>query len=492
MVRKGDFDMEIKNDYDVIVVGGGAAGFTAAYQASHRGLSVLVVEKGHNTGGSGEYIEGAFAVDSYLQKEHHVKLTKEDVLNEELNYSHYRADTKVWQEYIAASADIIKWLKDLGVEYLDVAPLGSGYRTWHLFKGLGKAVIHNVLEPKAKEQGTDVVTSTTVTKVNLDQDGQVTSVVLENLATHSQKTVATKAVVLATGGYLNNQELIKNETHYDPDQLIPVNSEKNTGDGLKLAWAAGAQKYAMGTAMLFGGYLKDHTKPGYVYRYSELNGAADQQSLLWVNENGERFVNEEVVDNFALAGNALFTQGKVFTILDQSTIDYLNDEHIYKPMGTWDYHDTRLPHLKEEIQQAFAENAPYLTKANSVHELAQKIGLVDLEKTVTRYNQLAHDGQDLDFGKKADFMIPVENGPFYAIELGIGAFCTMGGLKTDTEHKVLDKDGKPITGLYAAGNDAAGMLIGDTYGPNMPGTEAGFVFYSGKHVANVIYDQIKG
>lgn len=484
--------MKTKEKYDIIVVGGGAAGFTTAYQASHRGLSVLVVEKGRNTGGSGEYIEGAFAVDSYLQKEHDVKLTKKDVLDEELNYSHYRADTQVWKEYIDASAGIIKWLKDLGVEYLDVAPLGSGYRTWHLFKGLGKSVIHDVLEPKATSQGTDVLTSTTVTKLNLDNNGKIESVDLEDLTDHSKKTIATKAVVLATGGYLNSKDLIKNKTHYDVEQLIPVNSEKNTGDGLKLAWAAGAQKYAMGTAMLFGGYLKDHTKPGYVYRYSELNGAADQQSLLWVNENGNRFVNEEVVDNFALAGNALFTQGKVFTILDQSTIDHLTNDQIYKQMGTWDYRDTRLPHLKEEMQKAFEEHAPYLTKADSIHELAQKVGLVGLEKTIERYNQLAHDGKDADFGKKADFMIPVENGPFYAIELGVGAFCTMGGLKTNTEHKVLDKAGKPIAGLYAVGNDAAGVLIGDTYGPNMPGTEAGFVFYSGKHTANVIYEQING
>lgn len=484
--------MKTKEKYDIIVVGGGAAGFTTAYQASHRGLSVLVVEKGRNTGGSGEYIEGAFAVDSYLQKEHDVKLTKKDVLDEELNYSHYRADTQVWKEYIDASAGIIKWLKDLGVEYLDVAPLGSGYRTWHLFKGLGKSVIHDVLEPKATSQGTDVLTSTTVTKLNLDNNGKIESVDLDDLTDHSKKTIATKAVVLATGGYLNSKDLIKNKTHYDVEQLIPVNSEKNTGDGLKLAWAAGAQKYAMGTAMLFGGYLKDHTKPGYVYRYSELNGAADQQSLLWVNENGNRFVNEEVVDNFALAGNALFTQGKVFTILDQSTIDHLTNDQIYKQMGTWDYRDTRLPHLKEEMQKAFEEHAPYLTKADSIHELAQKVGLVGLEKTIERYNQLAHDGKDADFGKKADFMIPVENGPFYAIELGVGAFCTMGGLKTNTEHKVLDKAGKPIAGLYAVGNDAAGVLIGDTYGPNMPGTEAGFVFYSGKHTANVIYEQING
>jgi fumarate reductase flavoprotein subunit len=478
--------MEIKDQYDVVIVGGGAAGFATAYEASHHNLSVLVVEKSDKTGGSGEYIEGAFAVGSYLQKKHNVQLTKEEVLDEELNYSHYRADTQVWKEYIDASAGMIKWLHDIGVEYLDVEPLGSGYRTWHLFKGLGKSVIHDVLEPKAIKQGADIVTSTNVTKINLDSNGQVTSLNIEDLSNHTTKTISTKAVVLATGGYLNNKKLIKSDTHYDENQLIPVNAEVNTGDGLKLAWDIGAQKYAMGTAMLFGGYLKDHTKPGYVYRYSELNGAADQQSLLWVNENGDRFVNEEVVDNFALAGNALFTQGKVFTILDQSTIDHLNDVKLYKAMGTWDYQDTKLPHLKDEIQKALEQKAPYITRADTVKELSKQVGLPDLVQTVNKYNQMAREGKDQDFGKKADFMIPVENGPFYAFALGIGAFCTMGGLKTNADHKVLDKNGKVIPGLFAAGNDAAGMLIGDTYGPNMPGTEAGFVFYSGKHVADVI------
>ncbi|WP_103660686.1 FAD-dependent oxidoreductase [Lactobacillus sp. HT06-2] len=478
--------MKLKNNYDVIIVGGGAAGFAAAYEASHKGLSVLVVEKGHTLGGSGNYIEGAFAVDSFMQKKHSdYHLTKEEALNEELTYSHYKADTNTWKQFIDGSAAIIKWLKNLGVEYFDVEPLGSGARTWHLFKGRGDAVINQVLAPKAKEQGTDILTSTEVTNL-ITTDGQVTGVEIKDLKSSETTQVSGKNIILATGGYLNNKDMIAKYTNYDANQLIPVNSNKNTGDGLSLAWKAGAQRYAMGMAMLFGGYIKDPDKPTYVYRYDELNGAANQQSLLWVNETGKRFVNEEVVDNFAEAGNALFTQNEFYTILDQSTIDHLQNDSLYKAMGTYDYHDTKLPHLQEEIDKELAANAKYLTKADSIEELAKKLSLPDLPATIKRYNQLAQEGKDVDFGKQNRFMVPVENGPFYAIKQGVGAFCTMGGLKINLDNQVLDQNGAPIKGLYAVGNDAAGMLIGDTYGPNMPGTEAGYCFFSGKHTADVI------
>lgn len=481
--------MALKNTYDVVVVGGGASGFAAAYEAAHKGMSVLVVEKGRNLGGSGNYIEGAFAVDSFMQKKHpDYHLTKEDALNEELNYSHYKADTNTWKQYIDGSADIIKWLKDLGVEYFDVEPLGSGARTWHLFKGRGDAVINDILAPKAKEAGADVLTSAKVTKL-INEDGHVTGVKIEDLENDKKFTVNAKHVILATGGYLNNKEMIADYTNYNADQLIPVNSNKNTGDGLSLAWDAGAQRYAMGMAMLFGGYIKDPDKPSYVYRYDELNGAANQQSLLWVNENGQRFVNEEVVDNFAEAGNALFTQNKFYTILDQKTVDHLQNKGLYKAMGTYDYHDDKLPHLQEEIDKELAVGAKYLTKADNIEELAKKLNLPELVETVKHYNEMAHNQKDTDFGKDAKFMIPVEDGPVYAIEQGVGAFCTMGGLKINLDNQVLDKNGKVIDGLYAVGNDAAGMLIGDTYGPNMPGTEAGYCFFSGKHVADVIADK---
>ncbi len=102
--------------------------------------------------------------------------------------------------------------------------------------------------------------------------------------------------------------------------------------------------------------------------------------------------------------------------------------------------------------------------------------------TIARYNGFAANGEDEDFGKEADYLVAVEQGPFYAFKLNIGAFCTMGGLKVNVNNEVEDEKGKVIPGLYAAGNDASG-LTGDTYGPNMPGTCAGYAFYSGRNAA---------
>ena len=479
------------DQYDLVIVGGGASGFAAAYEAGAKNLKTLLVEKGHTTGGSGEYVEGIFAVDSSLQKEAGVTLTKEQVLNEELSYSHYKADTASWKEYIDESADVIDWLKKLGAEYIDVQPLGSGFQTWHLFKGLGKQVIHGVLEPQAIKLGVEIITSVEATQLNLGADKQIESIELTS-PDGSKKVVSTKAVILATGGYLNNKDLIKTDTQYDADRLIPVNSGKNTGDGLQLAWKVGAKKYAMGMAMLFGGYIKDDQKPAYVYRYSEMNGAVTQQSLLWVNETGKRFVNEEVVDNFSLAGNALTTQNKVYTVLDQATIDRLTDKGLLKAMGTWDYREPVLPNLKSEVKQALADKSTFITQADSIEELASKLALPDLPATVSRYNQLANNKQDDDFDKDPKYLVPVAEGPFYAFELGVSAFCTMGGLKVNLQNEVLDTQGQVIDGLYAVGNDAAGVLIGDTYGPNMPGTEGGYSFYSGRKAVRELATKLNG
>ncbi|AKP67280.1 FAD-dependent oxidoreductase [Companilactobacillus ginsenosidimutans] len=477
--------------YDLVIIGAGASGFTAAYQAAKNGLSVVVLEKGRHTGGSGDWVEGIFAVDSKMQKAKNVELTKDEVLNEELEYSHYEADTNSWKQYIDHSAEMIDWLKDLGVKYVDVKGLGSGHVTWHLMEGNGKQAIHTAIEPNTVKAGAEIVTSVAAKSLIKDDQGKICGVEIQDQADRHTEKINTRAVIIATGGYLNNQQLIDQDTNYNAKQLIPVNSGKNTGDGLKLAWDVGAQKYRMGMAMLFGGYVKDTTNPSYIYRTSDMNGAVTQQSLLWVNEKGDRFTNEEVVDNFAHAGNALFTQNKIFAVIDQGTIDHLMNVGLYKDMGTYFTTQKTLDGLQKEIDDSLDKKLPFIYKAETLADLGEKADLPNLEKTIDRYNQLSQKGEDTDYHKNSKFMVSLEKGPYYAFELGIGAFCTMGGLKVDLDNRVLDNDGQVIDGLYAAGNDAAGMLVGDTYGPNMPGTEGGYAFYSGRHSANTVAKYLK-
>ncbi|MCT6892457.1 MAG: FAD-binding protein, partial [Lactobacillus sp.] len=166
-------------------------------------LKTLLVEKGKTTGGTGNYVEGVFAADSELQKKDNATLNKEELLKEELTYSHYKADGKMWQKYIANAGKNVSWLEDHGAEIGMVANLGSGARTWHLFKGRGHDAIHNGLEPYAKKKGITIATLTRVTDLKKNADGTY-DVTLTDVIEKVTKVVNAKNVVLATGGYLND------------------------------------------------------------------------------------------------------------------------------------------------------------------------------------------------------------------------------------------------------------------------------------------------
>ena len=130
------------------------------------------------------------------------------------------------------------------------------------------------------------------------------------------------------------------------------------------------------------------------------------------------------------------------------------------------------------------------TAAQTVEELAEKLDLPDLSKTIRQYNVVAENGEDTEFEKPSNYLQSIEKGPFYAFELGVGAYCTMGGLRVNRKNQVLNEKGQPITGLYAAGSDASGVLVGDTYGVNVPGSEAGYCIYSGRVAADKIAENL--
>ena len=106
-----------EDQYDVVVVGSGAAGFSAGLTAVQGGQKTLVLEKGRITGGSSNYTEGLFAVNSSLQKAKGIKVSGTDVLKEEVEYSQYKADARIWRNYVDGSAENVDWLQAQGVEF---------------------------------------------------------------------------------------------------------------------------------------------------------------------------------------------------------------------------------------------------------------------------------------------------------------------------------------------------------------------------------------
>ncbi|MDF7682009.1 FAD-binding protein [Lactobacillus sp. ESL0679] len=467
-----------KAHYDLVIVGGGLSGLTAAVSAGENHLDTLIIEKGRTLGGDGNYVEGAMGVDSYLQKQEEIEIDPTQLLQDELNYSHYEANAPHLKKFINQSGAIIDWLHDLGVDFVKVGPQGKSWPTIHTFTGGGQAVIATLLA-KVNECGIEIVTSISAQKI-LQHNGHVSGLMIKNEATGQMRELAADDVILATGGYIDNPELVKKRTPLN-SRLLSVSDGKSTGDGMQLAWQAGAEHYQMGAIQYGGGAIFDKTRPPFMHMASQLAAAATQEAILWVNERGDRFVNEDVNDNMCHAGSSILTQARTFSILDQAAVDHLTDVGLYKELGNSPVSPEKLDNLTTEIEHDLKNNEKYLTKADSIADLADKLNLPNLESTIERYNEVASQGKDSDFGKAADYLTPLKKGPYYAVELGVGMACALGGIRVDNDNEVLNSYGYPLEGLYAVGNDAAGMLVGDTYAVTLPGSTAGYAAFSGRN-----------
>ncbi|ETY72630.1 fumarate reductase [Lactiplantibacillus fabifermentans T30PCM01] len=464
--------------YDLVIVGGGLSGLVAAVSAREQQLSTLVLEKGRSIGGDGNYVEGAMGVDSYLQKAAGIDINPTELLQDELAYSHYEANAPHLKKYIDASGGVIDWLHNLGVKFAKVGPQGKSWSTIHTIAGGGHAAVQT-LYANATQAGAEFVTSVSAQRLQ-QHDGHVTGVVIMDENTGQTHEIAAKNVLLATGGYVDNPDLVKTRVA-DNHRLMAVSDGKSTGDGMQLAWQVGAKHYSMGAIQYGGGAIYDKTQPPFVHMASQLAAAATQEAILWVNERGERFVNEDVNDNMCHAGSAILTQARTFSILDQAAVDHLTNVGLYKEVGNSPISPEKFDQLTSEIDDTLKQHAKYLTSAATLAELAEKLNLPALPATVARYNDIVAHGQDADFGKAADYLTGLHQGPFYGVELGVGMACALGGLRVDNQNAVLNDHGYPVPGLYAVGNDAAGMLVGDTYAVTLPGSTAGYAAFSGRN-----------
>lgn len=472
------------NEYDLVIVGAGLSGLCAAVAAQEKNLHTLVIEKGRSLGGDGNYVEGAMGVDSYLQKQENINIDPVELLQDELQYSHYEASAPHLKKYIDDSGNTIDWLHQLGVKFAKVGKQGKSWPTIHTFEGGGHAAIKVLLSHLQENNLVEIVTSLSAQKL-LKNNGHISGLIVMDEATGEEREIKANNIILATGGYVDNPALVKKHINFT-SRLMSVSDGKSTGDGMQLAWQVGADQYRMGAIQYGGGAIYDKTRPPFVYMASQLAVAATQEAILWVNKRGERFVNEDVNDNMCHAGDAILTQARVFSILDQSTIDHLANVGLYKEIGNSPVSPDKLDNLKDEISGYLKQHVKFLTQADSVDELATKLNLPELKDTIEHYNDLVQKGQDTDFGKAKEYLTPLEQGPYYAVELGVGMACALGGLKVDNQNQVLNSHGYPVPGLFAIGNDAAGMLVGDTYAVTLPGSTAGYAAFSGRNAVKSI------
>lgn len=480
--------IEFDAEYDVVVVGSGASGLSAAVQAAHNGLRVALLEKMDHIGGSSAFAEGHAAFESDEQIKRGITVTKDQGFNTLVNYSHWRADSDIVSRFVENAATTITKLRDAGVEYQEVIGIHPDdpdqLETWHIPKGEVAGAL-DVLVAEARRSGVDIFLQTPARHI-LQQDGRVIGIVAED-SEGQQVHLGAKAVVVGTGGYAANPEMFNTYSRFKiGEQLINVGNPGNTGDGLTMMFEAGAVPFqSIGTALLFpvvrGKTPSSHTT------------CAGLQPYLWVDKDGHRFVNEICALEFGDAGDVVagLPGAYYWAILDSSQIRHLVDDGNEIGLGIYIRTHEKLTNLPTEITQD-VDGDFEVYRAETLADLAGQIGVESavLVGEIDEYNGFCDVGRDTRFHKDARYLLPLAEGPYYALKMETGVMVTMGGIKIDDHMRCLDANGQVIPGLYSVGCDAGG-LYGESYALPINGASNGFAFTSGWLAADDITDALK-
>ncbi len=451
---------EVPADADVAVVGSGATGLAAALTLAEGGAKVVVFEKQRSLGGTSNFFQGTFAVESDMQRARYVDYTRDQCFKATMDSSHWRANPHLVRAIINESGPTIRWLQDQGVVFTDATiNMPDSPLTYHVIKGKGEAVVKALVD-KAKSKGVVFMPGTPVVAL-LREGGRISGVIVNS--DDEEMDVAVKAVVIASGGYANNKEWVKRYTGYELGvNLFPVGNTGKTGDGLRMAWELGAAEEGVGTIEMFRvAPVGDEFAMG-----CQLEQASAQPDL-WVTSRGKRFCDEAITFWDTPVGNAqgrYKSDGYTYSIFDDSIIDRLEERGLDRGVGMDFPPGFKLTELRREIQAALDNKSTEVFAADSLAELASQLEIdpATLTATVDEYNRYCAQGYDELFAKDPRYLRPLTGPQFYATRARTVFLGTMGGLRVTGRLEVLDKKDDVIPGLYAGGFDVGGMY-GDSY-----------------------------
>ncbi|MGN0294005.1 MAG: FAD-dependent oxidoreductase [Lachnospiraceae bacterium] len=475
---------------DVVVVAAGPAGLAAAITAAENDLKVVILEKMNGTGGTANMGMGPLGIETSIQKKSFNEITMEEAMDMHMTYTHFRADEKLVKAYFEKSADTIDWLMDMGVEFAGAFRyFRESAATWHIVKPengkIGPRAAGTMVKrmtERARELGVEILLETPAEEIIME-NGRAVGVTAKT-SSGEMIEVRGKAVIVATGGFGNNAEMVKQELGLRMcEDFYPFQIPGITGDGLRMMWKVGAMKYGANIETIF--QIPDNLN-WYV-----INAAMRQPALL-VNQNGVRFMNEGYMGNTTFTGNALALQpGRyAYCIMDRKLIRYYkkNGPDIVSLVHSAECFD----HFDEQAKQAVEQNYPGYFEADTIEELAEKMGIDPdvLADTLDEYNDMCISGRDTLFYKNPRYLHELTGkGGFIAAKFYLSAYGTVGGVRIDEHCQVLDEDLNPVAGLYSAGSDA-NTIYGDSYNFNLPGNTMGFAVNSGRIAGESVSDYI--
>jgi fumarate reductase flavoprotein subunit len=468
----------IPEQADVAVIGSGAAGLAAALTLAEGGAKVVVFEKQRSLGGTSNFFQGTFAVESDMQRERYVDYTRDECFKNTMDYSHWRANPRLVRAIVDESGPTIGWLQSQGVVFTDATiNMPESPLTYHVVKGRGEAVVKALVD-QLKSKGATILPGTPVVSV-LQEANRVSGVIAE--ADGEEVEMAAKVVVIASGGFANNKEWIKKYTGYDLGvNLFPVGNTGKSGDGVRMAWEVGAAEEGVNTIEMF------RVAPtGDEFAMGCNLEQASAQPDLWVTARGERFCDETITFWDTPVGNAqgrYMKDGCTYSIFDDSIVQRLMERGLDKGVGVEFPPGYQLTNLRNEIQAALDHGSTEVFAADSIDELATQLQMdpVALKATIDEYNRYCAQGHDELFAKDPRYLRPLVGPKFYATRARTVFLGTMGGIKVTGRLEVLDKKDNVIPGLYAGGFDAGGMY-GDSYPiKSSSGLASSFALNSGR------------
>ncbi len=493
-------------DVDVAVVGAGGAGVAAALAARQHGASVALIEKTISPLGASTFAGGMFAGDSQQQKEKNAVVSKKWLYDEYMDASQGYMNSILVRRIIDESGKTVDWLNENGaIMKLVDAGTGGSYdhigmpATLHGYQEGGTKAVTKLIE-KFKSLGGQMYFGFAGQRLLQDENGNVTGVVAQG--DDQVLHVNAKKVIIATGGFGGNPKMRK---EYLGDVSTQGQVLQNTGDGLNMAWDAGTAHHINGSTHYFWQTFSDEDIGEMAKivgpNWMPINALADFPNLR-VNNRGQRYASETHALDFAVHGAELSEQPQQteFVVLDQAMLDKIKEGGtvaIEDHYGKWKDHrefymefnfptDTDEAIKREHEKVDFTTLLDKLSSTNvvfigkTIKELAQRMGVNEenLQNAVDQYNNAKKKGEDDLFFSVTKRMIPVEQGPFYAVKFIARNLGTLGGATIDEKMHALAPDGEPVPNLYVAGADASGMY-GKAY-VDFEGGTLGFAYISGR------------
>ena len=471
-------------DADVVIVGAGGAGMTAAITAANEGKSVVILESqamvggnsvratgGMNAGKTVYQDENEFGESAGVEKT--LKTAAEKYADNETitalaatvaeQWAAYQAnptgyfdsvelmeldtmiggkgvnDPALVETLCSNSADAIDWLGEQGITLNSVSSAGgaSVKRIHRPVNEEGKVVsvgayMVPLLEEDCQKAGVQIMVNTTATEILTDDNGAAVGIKATG-ASGETITINAKAVILTSGGFGANMEMV---TEYKPELkgFMTTNAPGILGQGIKMAQAIGADTVDMDQIQI-------HPTVQYDSASLITEGLRGDGAVL-INSEGKRFIDEVGTRDVVSAAEIAQPGSYSWLIIDQKMVD------------------------DSSVIQGYIKKG-YTFEGKTYEELAEQIGVdgAALAETMNTWNGYVEAKNDPDFGRTS-FANPLNTAPYYAIKVTAGVHHTMGGLKINTNTEVLKADGSVIPGLFAAGEVTGGVHGANRLGGN--------------------------